>query len=316
MLARGVICRLAADVPKTSTHNLPQLARLFQRVAVAHNATPITYKSAPSSVYKLALVETRRLYATSGTTKKPATKTAAKKAPTKKAGTRGRKTTAKKAAPKKKKVKKVLTEEQLVKKKQAEERKKIAELREKALREPRPGPTTAWTVFITELGQESTVFSSVSKEASERYKNLSAAEREHYNHLANKNKAAAAARYQRWVLSHTPEKIRIANLARAQLKRKLKGTYKTRLNPPHTSKIQDDRQVKRPMTPWALFMTERLRSGDFKDISQKEAFGLISNEWKALSAAEKKKYENESAENKESYFREYRQTYNKDATAA
>jgi hypothetical protein len=45
--------------------------------------------------------------------------------------------------------------------------------------------------------------------------------------------------------------------------------------------------VKR-LSPYNLFVRERHASADFKGIKPTEAIGLISSEWKALSAGEKK----------------------------
>lgn len=78
-----------------------------------------------------------------------------------------------------------------------------------------------------------------------------------------------------------------ANNARTQLRSKLKGTT-TRRTPLHTSKLVDDRQVKRPRSAYISFTGERRASGDFKNIGITESAKLIAEEWKALSAGEKK----------------------------
>ena len=51
-------------------------------------------------------------------------------------------------------------------------------------------------------------------------------------------------------------------------------------------KLEDSRQVKKPMTGYLRFSVERMTSGDFKGIAVKERTQLISSEWKALSAGE------------------------------
>jgi hypothetical protein len=109
---------------------------------------------------------------------------------------------------------------------------------------------------------------------------------QHYNHLASEQTAAKRKQYQDWVHSHTPEEIRVANVARARL-RALLPKLKSGRTPAHTHKIIDDRAIKLPLNQYARFATERFTTGDFKGISQAEASKLISNEWKALSTSEK-----------------------------
>lgn len=53
-------------------------------------------------------------------------------------------------------------------------------------------------------------------------------------------------------------------------------------------KIPDDRQLGRPTPAYVRFHMERYASGDFKNISIGEGAKLVSSEWKALSANEKK----------------------------
>jgi hypothetical protein len=46
--------------------------------------------------------------------------------------------------------------------------------------------------------------------------------------------------------------------------------------------------VKLPPNPYAQFFGERSATGDFKGIAAPERGALIANEWRALSAGEKK----------------------------
>ena len=108
----------------------------------------------------------------------------------------------------------------------------------------------------------------------------------HYNHLANQKMAAKQAEFKAWLHSYTPEEIRIANNARAQLRKKLAGTQKKSVA--HTKKLIDDRVPKQGPTSYLCFFLERHASGDFKNIRAADAAKLIGAEWKALSAAEKK----------------------------
>jgi flagellar biosynthesis GTPase FlhF len=149
MLARGLLRRVAVTVPKTTTNDLPQLARLLQRIALAPNASPLSAAPAVSRGLSAAIAEFRRSYATTTeatkptkTVKKAVKKTAAKKTATKKAAS---KKTAKKAAPKKKKkaaaAKKKAAPRRKKKELTAEEKGKeaIRELKRKALRMPVKG---------------------------------------------------------------------------------------------------------------------------------------------------------------------------------
>jgi hypothetical protein len=84
------------------------------------------------------------------------------------------------------------------------------------------------------------------------------------------------------VESHDVNEIRIANLARAKLRRTLE--------PKHLKKwpaIKDERQVKRAANSFVHFTVSRSASGDFKHIKVSERSKLLSQEWKALSDEEK-----------------------------
>ncbi|OCK86376.1 hypothetical protein K432DRAFT_399340 [Lepidopterella palustris CBS 459.81] len=340
MLARGVLCRLAADVPKTSTHDLPQLRRFVQRAILSRNATSISSNRALSHTCKLALPSSRRSYVTATKeapktrVKKTTTTTTTKKAAPKNTVTNLKTTVAKKkTAPKKKKKpkakaaprkKRALTEKGKERKAKEDLRDSIKEYKKKALVEPKPRPTTAWMIFSAENLCSATPGSprnttEVLKAAAEKYKSFTPAEMEHYNHLVNENKAANEAEYKAWVLKHTPEEIRVANSARVQLRRilgkpsKTAGSTRHRF-PPHTTKIVDERQVKQAVSPYILFSIERHSSGDMKNIPMTEASNLILSEWKNLSASEKKKYEDESVANLAKYHKDYETTYGHKST--
>jgi hypothetical protein len=104
--------------------------------------------------------------------------------------------------------------------------------------------------------------------------------------MAREQNEARQAEYRAWILTHTPQEIHAANLARTQLRRILKGRQKS--GPAHTGILHDDRQVKRASNPYAFFFGERIHSGDFKNIKVGESAKLVAAEWRALSAGEKK----------------------------
>ncbi|CAI9633716.1 unnamed protein product [Alternaria burnsii] len=305
MLA-GALCRLAADAPRTSPHDVPQLARFLRRSLLAHNAARVPH-ARPLSRAFASLVRARRFYATTtrateptetvkkavktAAAKKPAPKktaTAAKKAAPKKATatkTAARKTAKKPAAKKKatpkKRVKKPLTDEEKL---QA----KMRQLRVKALKEPgKHRKYTAINAFVSETRASKSSFAETIKA----FRNLTPAELEHWNHVANQEHAARQAEYKAFIHSYTPEQIKIANNARSQL-RKLLADKRKRL-PPYTIKLVDDRQPKRASPPFPTFVRARFASGDYKNIHPTDAVKLAANEWKSLSAAEKQKYEDE-----------------------
>jgi hypothetical protein len=165
MLA-GALSRLAADVPRASPHDMPQLARHLGRALAARHAGQFSTTRVFSRAYAYAL-DSRRSYATttratkpnatvkkavkaSASEKTPPKKKAApatKKPAAKKPAAKTKKPAAKKPAAKKtapKRAKKVLTEEE-------KEKAKIRELRVKALKEPvTQRPLTAYNVFISE----------------------------------------------------------------------------------------------------------------------------------------------------------------------
>jgi len=196
--------------------------------------------------------------------------------------------------------KKILTEE---------EAKKVAvkDLKAKALILPKKLPHTAWTVLASEMSKANPTNPRVASgmvEASAKYKSLSPAELEHYNHTANLNKAANETTYKQWVESHTPEQIRVANLARAQLRTK---------DPLHTWRaIHDDRIPKRPSNPMFLFYKERYASGDLKGIALGDNARLLAKEWAALAPSDKKTYENQATTDRQRYAQEYKTVFHRD----
>ncbi|KAL1599562.1 hypothetical protein SLS60_007365 [Paraconiothyrium brasiliense] len=301
MLARGALCRLAADIPKTSTHDLPRISQLLRTTLLARHGASQPTVGAIARAFRATILESRRTYATQSATeptarvkrevkkavaKKPAKKTTT----TKKAAPKKRSTAAKKkAAPKKPAPKKkVLTAEE-------KEAAKIKELKKLALRAPKRAFGSAWTAFVTESLKGSKDLPSAQglmKEAGAKYKNLTPAEREHYNQLAKQQGEAKIAEYNKWIHSHTQEEIRAANRARTILKRKLglkgvSGTQYGRL-------IDDRHDASGKKTPYILFAAERLTSGEFQGIAVPERLKLVGAEWRALSPSEKKKYEGPS----------------------
>lgn len=89
---------------------------------------------------------------------------------------------------------------------------------------------------------------------------------------------AKATAYRQWIESHTPAVINQANNARRHLRRL--GVAANRL--------QDDRMIKRPCSPYIFFTAQRMQSGDFRGLKPVDTTTLVAREWKALPASEKK----------------------------
>ncbi|KAL9133851.1 MAG: hypothetical protein Q9175_004971 [Cornicularia normoerica] len=200
-----------------------------------------------------------------------------------------------------KKPKKVLTEAQ-------KSALTIKQLKATALKPPHEVAATTWGVYLSEQfkGADSATIGhnlgSLVKGASVGYRTLTPEQVEHYNHLANQNKAANAAAYRQWVESYTPAIIHEANLARHHLKRL--GVK--------SPQLQDHRQVKGPRTSFTYFYGERYRSGDLRGLKVSEATKLAGREWKGLSASEKKPYKDLATQDMARYSQERKTVLNKD----
>ncbi|KAF1944516.1 hypothetical protein EJ02DRAFT_452379 [Clathrospora elynae] len=313
MLARGALCRLAADVPKTP-HKLPQLARLVRGTLLGRNATAFPTIRAFSRACTAAL-HARRSYATTARATKPTAtvKKAVKAAAAKKPAPKKKAAPAKKAAPKKT-VKKTAAKQPAAKKAAPKKRARkvvspedkekavIRELRVKALKAPVSNrPYSAFNAYVAEMcggpANKGTTLAASNKkviDASSKFRTLAPAELEHYNHIANEKTTARRAELQAWLKSYTPDQIKTANNARALLRRKLAGTLKKKKYPAHTNKLHDDRHVKQSPSAYILFLKDRYASGDFKGIKPTEATKLIGSEWLSLSSSEKKNYQDAS----------------------
>ncbi|KAI9769456.1 MAG: hypothetical protein M1835_006708 [Candelina submexicana] len=310
--SRILLRRSAFEVPKTD-----RLA-LLQRVAITHNVLLNSAYTAQTLVTTNYSSSARRSYADGATPAKPKAHTGRAKArttkPTEKssttvakkaAGTAKKPAAKKKASPAKKKAttksatsakakpKKKAARKPRAKKSKSDrqknliakgkERDAIAALKETALvgEFPKTLPQTPYNVLNQELAKETHALAG--KAASAKYKNLTPEELEHYNHIANQNRATNEAAYRKVVEAHTPEQIRSANHARRLLKRK----YKIRQS---VKPIQDERQVKGPSSCYNIFFKERVDSGDLKHMAIADMGKLVGSEWKRLAKEEKDKY--------------------------
>lgn len=283
------------SVLKASSASLP--ARRSYATATKATQTKTTTAKKPATKKEPAKKSTAKEPAAKKTAAKKPVKKAAKKPAAKKLAKKPAKKTLKAKPKKAKKAKTPLTDSQLL-------RKKLRELKVTALisEHPKEKPQSAYRVLNLELAIGSNDITAASKEAATKYKSASTADLERLNRIANENKAANAIIYKNWVESHTPDEIRLANLARLHIRRLTNKTSSPRL-------IKDDRTVKRPVRPMMMFVRERFESGDFAGIKVTEAVKRIAQEFRELSPAQLKPLQDASAADDERYIQEYKTVY-------
>lgn len=279
-------------------------------------------------------VKAFRSYATATATKtKPKSKSTTKKAPAKKTATRKtaakkpvkkpvkkavkkpvKKTVAKRKAVKKTAVKKKaikkpapkrkpLTERQKMLKEKAKVRENIVQLKAAALQEPKKLATSAWAIFLGQFFRnhpqgDGVKLPEMTKKAAAEFKNISPSEQERLNKEAADNSKRNQEAHKKWLNSYTPQQIYEANRARGTLKRKL-ASYKK-------GKINDDRLVKGPKSAYVFFFMEKQGSMEGRLAERAKQVG---QEWNALPAAQKQKYEDISRQESQRYAKEYKSIY-------
>ncbi|KAI0972538.1 hypothetical protein F4678DRAFT_428389 [Xylaria arbuscula] len=261
------------------------------------------YTSSPLSI---------RALATAGRPKKAspsqrATKTAAKKPAKKSTATTKAKAKSKakpKAKPKAKSKAKPKPKPTPAKRTVSPERKALLErraLKHAALfAEPKSHATQPWPLFVAEKTQGSkdgTVAQRMASLSLE-YKALPSSEIQRLRSKAQQTKATDEVNYKAWIESHTPQEIYDANNARKSLKKKYnvpKGTVKI---------LRDERVPKRPATAYSLFTKARWASGDYSSAGPafiRDTAQSIAQEWKNLTPAERKPYEDQAKSESDSY---------------
>lgn len=170
--------------------------------------------------------------------------------------------------------------------KEAKKKEEIKLLKAQALAPPSYRQVNAWAIYIKENTAGKSGIGSITeliKTLGQDFKNISSREREHLNHLVNEQNAKSLREFQEWLNTHTPVQIKDANKARTRLRRLAADGKKSQFAP-----IKDARLLKRPTSSYLQYHTERLASGDFRNVSTTQAARDISTEFKALSASEKK----------------------------
>lgn len=286
-IVRGYATDRPVSRPKAHTGRITS-TRKPKTAAAPETATTTVARKAPTAKKKPVAKKTGPGRPKSKTKTKAKTKTKTK--------------TKTKAKPKpKKKVTKVLTEKQKATVAAKKKRSDLKVLKEIALKPPKLKPYTAFQVVFAEHNQNRTASvtsSNLALAAGDEYRSLSPERREvslsgnffeslnahqlnyrqHYNHIANQNKAANVIQYRQWIESHTPEVIRKANSARRLLKRRGQGRW---------TLLQDDRTVKSFRNGYIYFCSERRASGDFTGIRLVDSTKRMAQEWKELSDEEK-----------------------------
>ncbi|KAI0432964.1 hypothetical protein F5Y09DRAFT_114201 [Xylaria sp. FL1042] len=299
-IGRSAARQLASTALATSSAR----SVVFRAATKVHFGAPGLYRRFPQAVRGFATAGQPKKASTSAGTKK----TSAKK-PAKKSTSKTKAKPKSKAQPKSKskakakpKPKAKATKARKAKKPISEERKAILDrqqLKRNALfTEPKLLPAQAWLVYVAEQTQGLKGERAIDKmpAVSQEYKNLSSSEMQRLKSKVEQAKATNEVNYKAWLESHTPQQIYNANLARKNLKRKYnipKGNVKV---------IHDYRLPKRPSTAYGLFTKARWASGDYSaeaGLASKAA--SIAQDWKNLTAAERKPYEDQARSEAESY---------------
>ncbi|KAH8754650.1 hypothetical protein F5883DRAFT_431241 [Diaporthe sp. PMI_573] len=232
--------------------------------------------------------------ATASKTTGRAAATKTKAAPTAKATTTKPKKTAKAPAKKNKAAAKPKKPVGRKKKELSPEEQKLVlrrELRKKSLvgKEPKRLPDTKWMVYMSAAlkGKPTSGLAEVRVRMSElsiEFKTLSPAELERLEETVTQNKAANAANWKTWIEIHSIKEIQEANRARRRLKRE----FDVRVFP---LRLVDERLPKRPANNAYAYFVKAKRTGVHDGLWSKET----TEGWRALSAAEKKPYEDLAA---------------------
>ncbi|KAJ6006336.1 hypothetical protein N7451_004280 [Penicillium sp. IBT 35674x] len=189
----------------------------------------------------------------------------------------------KSTAPKKKRE---LTEKQKEAKEKKKQRDHIKQLKETALETPKKliaaGHRLAFQAKFSELRPQHSTIKETFGAASTAVKEMTADESERFQNQAEENRAANEASLASWLKQLTGKPAR---------------------------PIVDDRLVKRPVSAFFWFMSERKASGDLKYMQTSEVAKQIAQEWKDMTETEKAQYQKMQADDQERYIREHKEVY-------
>ncbi|KAG4442772.1 hypothetical protein IFR05_001789 [Cadophora sp. M221] len=309
-IGRASVRRVVTRGPQSTNRALQSIWQV-QRADNHQNADNASTPSPFSLSVQRSYATDTKVAAKPKTSKKKPTKTSTKgvtkkvvKKPVKKPAKK--KVVAKK--PGKKPVKRVKSEKTLARIEATKRGANLTALKAAALTSPKTKPSTAWRVIIAEGAKSGMIATSTVQASASKYKSLSPAELESYNHRAAQNEADNQAAFKKWVESYTPDQIRLANNARRALRLLAKNGKRTKSLPP----IEDERQPKRPANGWALYVGHRWATGDFKGIKLSDAATLIKKDWDALPPSERQTYQDRGAADKQRYIKEFKAAFNRD----
>ncbi|KAH7330278.1 hypothetical protein BKA65DRAFT_554265 [Rhexocercosporidium sp. MPI-PUGE-AT-0058] len=302
-IGRASVRRVVSRGPQ-STNRALQSTWQFQRADNNQNTNNASTRSQfPFSA--------QRSYATATkvASKPKASKTTPTKTSTKKVTKKPVKKPAKKKVVAKKPVKRVQSKTSLARIEAAKRRTNIDALKAVALTDsPKTKPSTTWRVVLAEAVKPGMKASSLARDAASKYKSLSPAELESYNHIAAQNAAENKAMHKKWVESYTPDQIRLANNARRALRLLAKDHKRVKSLPA----IEDERQPKGRASARAIYCGDRWASGDFKGISLSDASKLLAKEWDALPSSDRQAYQEREIADKQRYVKEFRAAFKRD----
>ncbi|KAI1356506.1 hypothetical protein F5Y01DRAFT_79302 [Xylaria sp. FL0043] len=291
-IGRSATRRLASTAIATSSTRLV----VFRAATKVQFGAPGFNSRFPQAIRGYATAGRQKKASTSATTKKTSAKKPVKKSTAKpkakaKAKPKAKAKAKSKAKPRATRAKKPVSEERKgVLERQALKRAALFE-------EPKTQATQPWPLFVTEQtqGRKGAIVDKMA-ELSREYKALSSSELQRLKSKVEQAKASNEVSYKAWLESHSPQEIYEANLARKTLKRKYnfpKGPVKI---------LPDHRLPKRPSTAYALFTKARWASGDYSgENGLASKAPAIAQEWKKLTPAERKPFEDQAASEAESY---------------
>ncbi|KAG8626943.1 hypothetical protein KVT40_005888 [Elsinoe batatas] len=183
---------------------------------------------------------------------------------------------------------------------------KIRALKEQALSPPPNPNTSTWLSFYQASMRQNPDkikgkggVTSFIKQVKTEYDALSPSEKESYTRAAKEEKLHKEREYAAWVGGKSAEEIRLANEARKKLRAlKVRGY----------GEIKDERKLKRPLSPYVRFFTERATSGQHEGTVTEQA-KESARLWKELSQTQKQDYIDAFNRDMEQYGREYEKLY-------
>ncbi|KAI9728676.1 MAG: hypothetical protein M1828_002782 [Chrysothrix sp. TS-e1954] len=176
---------------------------------------------------------------------------------------------------------------------------------------PRRLPGSSYTLFASRNSTRGTQVPVQQKEIATKYRQLSTGDRQHLVDESAENRVKNERALHAWIVSHSPEQIRLANEARRKMNslRKASKATSTQGVCQAVKLLKDDRKPRRPLTPYFQYMQERKASGDFQGVKITEMTKALGKEWQAMGAQEKERRLQEYGPIYEAYEKERKSLY-------